>query len=586
MILQALTSYYEHLADLGKVGRPGWSIEKVSYAIELNDDGTIDGIYPLLDEVQDKKKTKWVPRKMLVPKPVKRSVNVSANFLCDNAKYILGIDPSAELEADEKKREKAKKRAIECFEACQSLHKTVLADVSSPAAEALCRFFEIWQPEEAQQDSEVAEYWEKITDGSNLIFWYDGESVTEDSAVRGAWQRHYDTEKEGSPMRCLITGEPAIPQAIHPAIKGVPGAQSSGAALVSFNEKAFESYDRKQNINAPIGSYAAFAYTTALNYLISDYEHRTTMGDTMLLCWPQSGEEAYQEAVMGVLSGGEAEDQSTIRSVLDKLSHGELAEWNETMLSPNMQFFVLGISPNAARLSVRFFLQNTFGKMMENLNEHYFRLTIQKPSFERYELLPLWKLMKETVNQNSRDKSPSPQLSGEMLRAILCGTRYPATLINAITLRIRAEHDISYAKAAMIKAYYMKNKTEKCPEEVLTVALNETSNNTPYVLGRMFSLLEQIQETALPGINATIRDKYFTSASATPAAIFPNLINLAQKHLRKLEQGQRIYLDSQLSELMGKLEEGFPARMILPEQGAFQLGYYHQTQKRFTKKGE
>lgn len=586
MILQALTSYYERLADIGKVGRPGWSIAKVSYAIELDDDGTIDGIYSLLVEVQDKKKTKWVPQKKLVPEPVKRSVNVSSNFLCDNAKYIFGIDPSADLEKDEKKRAKAKQRALDCFSACRTIHQDVLRDVSSPAAQAICRFFETWQPEKAQQNPDVAEFWEKITDGSNLIFWYDGEYITEDSAVRSAWQQHYDAEKEGQKMRCLVTGEQTVPQTVHPAIKGVPGAQSSGAALISFNAPAFCSYDREQNINAPIGGYAAFAYTTALNYLISDYEHRTIIGDTMLLCWAQSGQTAYQDAAMKALSGGEAENQSAIRAVLDKLSRGEYAEWDDTMLSPDMQFYVLGISPNAARLSVRFFLQNNFGQMMENLNAHYNRLAIHKPSFERYELLPLWRLMQETVNQNSRDKSPSPQLSGEMLRAILCGTRYPATLINAVTLRIRAEHDISYGKAAIIKAYYMKNKTEECPEEVLTVALNEATNNTAYVLGRMFSILEQIQGAALPSINTTIRDKYFSSAAATPATIFPHLIDLALKHLRKLDQGQRIYFDRQLTELMGKLEESFPVRQTLAEQGAFQLGYYHQTQKRFTKKGE
>ena len=195
-------------------------------------------------------------------------------------------------------------------------------------------------------------------------------------------------------------------------------------------------------------------------------------------------------------------------------------------------------------------------------------------------------MLDETVNQNSRDKSPTPGMAGETLCAILSDTPYPATLLNGVSLRIRAEREITRGRAAILKAYYLKNPHPDIPKEVLTVSLNPDSTNIPYTLGRLFCVLEAIQSSANPGINATIKDKYFNSASAIPSRVFPMLINLAQKHLRKLEKGWSISYSKQLTDLTAKLGETFPDRLSLPQQGAFQLGYYHQTQARYTKKEE
>ena len=206
--------------------------------------------------------------------------------------------------------------------------------------------------------------------------------------------------------------------------------------------------------------------------------------------------------------------------------------------------------------------------------------------YEKFNYLPLWALLRETVNLNSRDKAPSPAMAGATARAIFSGARYPASLLEAVMLRIRAERDITWGKAAIIKAYYLKNPHEDCPKEVLTVSLNEASTNPAYTLGRLFSVYETVQQAANPGINATIKDKYFNSAAAMPASIFPVLNNLCQKHLRKLDARQRVYYDKQIMKLKGVLNENYPARMTLAQQGSFDLGYYHQTQKRYTKKEE
>ena len=256
------------------------------------------------------------------------------------------------------------------------------------------------------------------------------------------------------------------------------------------------------------------------------------------------------------------------------------------MLDPETRFYVLGLSPNASRLSVRFFWQNSFGALARNIQKHYERLKIIKPAYEKYEDLSIWQLLQETVNKNAREKTASPQLAGDVLRAVLTNGFYPTTLIDSVTLRIRAEHEITRGRAAIIKAYYLRNKNIKVPEEVLTVGLNKDSTYVPYVLGRLFSVLEKIQKRANPDINTTIKDKYFNSASATPSLVFPILINLAQKHLQKLDIKAQSYFNIQLQEIFDKFDEitEYPKRLTMPEQGSFQIGYYHQTQYGFTKK--
>ncbi len=233
---------------------------------------------------------------------------------------------------------------------------------------------------------------------------------------------------------------------------------------------------------------------------------------------------------------------------------------------------------------MRFFWQDTFGGLLKNINRHYEQLEIVRPSFDRREQLSLWDLLQETVNQKSTNKEPSHQLTGDVLRSILTGAPYPATLLNAVQLRIRADRQITRGRAAILKAYYLRNPHSDCPKEVLAVKLDPQNapENVPYTLGRLFSVLEAIQQSANPGINATIKDKYFSSASATPATIFPILLNLSQKHLRKLEKGLAIYYDRQIGELVKTLGTSLPAHLSLPEQGFFQLGYYQQTQIRYS----
>ena len=570
MILQALTELFEDLVRQGKLSAPGWSNAKISYALCLDESGALVAVMPTQHEETVGKKTLLRPNLISLPSTVTRTVGILPNFLWDNSSYLLGVDEKGKPE-----------RSIRCFQAAAELHHQLLSDVDTPAAKAILAYFDTWEPEDARSCPALADSLQEILKGGNLTFQVNGIFARDDTAIQAAWSRHYD-DGDGELQQCLVTGKLDTAVAVHPAIKGVAGAQSSGAAMISFNAPAFCSYGKEQSLNAPVGKYAAFAYTAALNYLIADKTNVHRIGDTTIVCWAKGAEPQYTDFADFSLFGDNLPEEWTeddLHDAMKKLADG--LPCPELSLNPDHPFYILGLSPNSARLSVRFFCRDSFGNLAKHVNEHYERLKILG---SRYRFMPLWALLRETVNQNTTDKSPSPVMAGAVARAVFTGSLYPASLLEATMLRIRAERDITPGRAAILKAYYTKNPHDLCPKEVLTVSLNESSTNIPYTLGRLFAVYETVQEAANPGLNATIKDKYFNSASATPAVIFSILGNLSQKHLRKLEAGQRIYYEKQISALKGVLGESYPTRLSLPEQGSFDLGYYHQNQFRYTKK--
>ena len=572
MILQALTQHYEDLLKRGEIASQGWSPAKITYALCINADGELERIFSVEEEVSSGKKTVLQPQRITLPAAVKRSSNPMSNFLWDNSAYLLGVDQKGNPE-----------RAKKCFDVAKERHHKLLDGLNSETARAILAFFDRWNPDEAKNHPALQEKYEEITSGKNLLFRVEGKYAQKDPEICAAWQRNLETNDPNAVrMQCLVTGRKEEIPLIHDSIKGVRNAQSSGAALVSFNAPAFCSYGKEQNLNAPIGKYAAFAYTAALNNLLDDYEHVMQIGDTTVVCWVEGGEPEYQDVWCTSL-GNESKTltESDVINAVKYLAAGQTYE--PLALDPNRPFYILGLAPNAARLSVRFFYRNTFGTLMRNVNDHNERLKIVGA---KYETIPLWALLQATVNMNSREKTASPAMAGATARAIFSGTRYPASLLESVMLRIRAERDVTWNRAAILKAYYLKNEHKDCPKEVLTVSLNENSTNPAYTLGRLFAVYEAVQQKANPGINATIRDKYLNAASAMPASIFPILANLYQKHLRKLSTGQQVSYNKLVGQLKDILGEEYPVRLNLAQQGSFDLGYYHQMQKRYEKKEE
>lgn len=578
-MLQALVERYEAECKAGRLPQAGWEYRGVLFALVLSEAGDLLQVMPLAQQTMRGKKQVNVPQRIIVPMGETRASGICPFFLCDNSSYFLGMDEKGKA-----------KRTAECFAAAKKLHEEVLGGVQSEAARAVLAFFERWQggKEMLRTHPALAPYADEILAGANLVFRVASTFVHEDPAVCEAWEKYLDASGSKEKRRCLVTGAFAPIAVKHPALKGVTGAQATGAMLVSFNANAYESYghDGEQGGNAPVSKKAAFAYGTALNALLADREHTKIIGDTTMVYWAEEESEAAQDLLCGMLFGDE--DKMTddlLDSVLKKVQTGAAIDYEGVAISYANPFYILGLAPNAARLSVRFFLQGSFGDFLKNLALHMEQMKIVRPSWETRGNVPLWELLRETVNPNAKVKMASPIMAGAMLRAVLTGGKYPVSVFQNILLRIHAEQGerkINARRAGFLKAYLIRNRGRK-----IAVALDENSTDVAYLLGRWFAVLEEVQEKANPEIKATIRDRFFDSACGTPAHVFPMLQKLALHHLKKLETAPRVYLDKKLSEIMGKLDaKDMPRHLPLEEQGVFILGYYHQKQKRYEKKEE
>lgn len=582
MIISDLCREYGVLEKKHQAPAYGYDNVNVPYGLVINADGTLIAVRPLGD-FTGKKPVNFIP----VPARVTRSSGINANFLCDTVAYMLGYDAKNNPV-----------RAEQSFKACGELHHRILKRVDDPIAVAVCKFFAREPQWKTARQLMGDMSWESAL-SMNFILQYDDGSyvgfVGDATGVRDAWDAYYDHEdrSNGSEMAIsLVSGKEVFPVKIHPKVKGVFGAQSSGASLISFNASAFCSYGAAQNENAPMSKREAYEYTTALNVLLKDRDRVQRIGDDTVVSWASCGDTAYQDLFSRWQSGlngrssARGLDNSTIKAAARSLAQGRPYDYDGIHLNPDEQFHVLALAPNAARLSVRFYLTNTFGAFARNIEQHYRDTDILRPNYDTTSFLPTWRLLNQTIRQQSKNAKVSTEMAGAVMKAILNGTAYPVTLINAVSRRISAERDVSPDKAAIIKAYYLRKTTDEKFKEVLQMDINTKSDYLPYVLGRLFSVYEQIQLAAIPGIKTTIKDRYFIGASATPARIFPILGRLEASHMRKVweYEGRKRKLAALRDELAEKVGNHYPIRLSLEEQGAFQLGYYFENQQRFSKK--
>lgn len=593
MILQSLVHLYDELSRQGKVARAGWGIAKISHRLIINDSGKLMGVVSARKKVIRGKKEREIPNEMVVPLPVSRSSGVKANFLFDSSSYLLGVDDKGKPE-----------RTRQCFEAAKELYHHLLEHCTSPEARAILAFFDSWEVENARNYEAVANNLDDILAGSFFLFQVNGTDATEVPEIREVWEEYY--RKEATPVdesdsgTCLVTGKENQPiMVIHPKIKGVRGAQSSGAALVSFNGDAFCSYghDGEQGKNAPVSVEAAQAYGTALNYLLSDDKHHKVCGDTTVVYWAEHGEDACAEVFTGMMGDDSRIEDKDLDDIISHIKQGKLVDLKGITIDPEEPFYILGLAPSAARVSVRFFLRNSFGNVIKSLAAHHERMKICHAEWEK-DRIPFWQILKATANPHSKDGASSPLLAGRLMVSLFNNTRYPEAVYQNIIRRIYSDRDeddkgikkISYVKAAFIKASLLKNY-QKDWEGKIQMAVNENCRDVSYVLGRLFAVLENIQQAANPNVNTTIKDRYFNSACATPASVFPVLLKLTNAHLGKLEQPRAVFFKKKLGNLLDKIampDTGtpLPHRLTLDEQGAFVLGYYQETQERFAGKKE
>ncbi len=567
MILQALNNYYERLfADPDEeISSFGFGKLGIHFCLILDRHGNIMGSPLVLRE--DGKSLR-----IEVPGPVKKTSGIASNFCWENSGYVLGVDSKDKLE-----------RTAKTHAAFKNLAAKVLDGVEDEGADALLAFLNKWNPEQIENIPDWAEILDK-----NIVFRLDGtrEFIHDRPEVRKAWLRYQRAENNAQKGTCLVTGENDVPiPAIHAAIKGVPGAQSSGAALISFNFDSARSFGKKQNHNAPVCEQAAFAYATALNHLLTSGSRRKLMvGDTTIVFWTDAPAKA--EDFFGLALGGkDAEDKGMVKELEQYLEAVTQGSYPDEIGDQDSPFYVLGLSPNAARLSVRFWYVGTVGNIVENIGLHYKALSI-KQDFESDPRHPKpWWLLKELAPQRD-SRNISPLISGQLIKSIIKNQPYPRTLLVAAIARIRADKQINYLRAGIIKAYLIRNAQKE-----ISMSLDKENTDVGYRLGRLFAIVERIQSDAVPGANATVRDRFFGAAAATPGRIFPVILKNAQHGLAKIRKdkpGWAINLDKSLQKIMDAMDprEGFPSTLPLEKQGMFVLGYYQQRQQLYTRKEE
>ena len=581
MILQALHAHYLRMLARGKEGLPrqGYSQEKISYCIKLSPAGEVVGVIPLLDTSGKKP----LPRSLNVPQPEKRTSGVKPNFLWDKTSYVLGVSATS-------------KRAQEEHAAFKAVHHTWLANQTDAGLLALSRFLERWTPEQF-----LAPRFTDDMKDTNLVFRLDGDpQFLHERPAALALRAKLLEPADAMTLPCLVTGESAAVARLHPAIKGVNGAQSSGASIVSFNQESFNSRGKEQGSNAPVSEAAAFGYTTMLNHLLRRdpaNRQRLNIGDATVVFWAETDDpeeaEAAEWTFAALTEDRETDEQATaiLRHALDVIAKGRpLVEINPH-LKADTRIVVLGLAPNASRLSIRYWLRDSLGDLVERLRAHTMDLMLEP---EPWKTPPTpWRLALCTApmrNGKASSEDVSPLLAGELMRAILTGRRYPQSLLASLLMRMRSDGDVSGLRVALCKAVICRDlrlSDSYTSLKEVPVSLDTQATHPAYVLGRLFAVLEGAQRAALGGsVNATIRDRYFGAASATPALVFPMLLRNVQNHLSRLRKdkpGLAIAIEKDVQEIIDKLPDHFPKSLDLKDQGRFAIGYYHQTSVRFKK---
>lgn len=558
MILQRLCELYGRLEAEDKAASPGFVTQGISFEIVLTPKGELVQINDLR-EVKGRNK---ISRDLRVPVAEKRTSGVKAQVLWDNGKYLLGL-------VGEKDKPE---RVLECLDACRAKHREALAECRDEGLQAIVSFLDSWNPEDCARYEALKE-----AGGGFGVFRLQDEKVFVHNrpAVLVWWNGRQAQVSDAPVGQCLVTGGTGPLARLHPSIKGVAGAQSSGASIVSFNQRAFDSYEKDQGSNAPVGESAAFQYSTALNALLDDMNHRVRVGDTTCVFWtekPSPVEGAFSFMLSGDTGPQDEAKVLEIRGFLKSAVSGVAG----AIPDGGTPFFVLGLAPNASRLSVRFWLPGTVAEFGRRLAEHAERLEITRGLKDK----PLL-TVRDLLDQTARDRDGiSPILGGTLVRAILTGAKYPEAMLASVLNRIRIGGDFwqDHPRAAYIKAHLIRNFNKE-----ISVALDDNHPEKTYHLGRLFAALEKAQQDALPVLNASIKDRYFGAASATPASVFPRLIRMSQHHLGKLDGGIKVNAEKRIQAICDKLD-GFPAHLGMADQGLFAIGYYHQRADFFKKK--
>lgn len=593
MLINALCEYYQVLAQKGRILPPNYSGVKVHYLITLTPDGLIDGIvdHQITEEsvnAKGKKKSVVLAQVHAFPKRTEKT-GIDGNRIEHRPTYIFGLnyDSKAGIFSPEDKTGKARKS----HEAFVSTNLEFIEGLDSPLINAYRAFLNSWNPEEETENPHLLGI-AKAYGTAGFAFCLSGEPeylLQDEAQIKARWEE-LSTQPTGESAdsacsQCAVTGKMAPIARIHSKIKGVPGGSSMGNTLISFNNEAEYSYGHEQSYNSNISQEAMMQYTEALNYLLSQQAHRTTLDDIAVVHWAASGESEYDQLMAQFVFSDNLDEKQTqvlMNGILSNAREGKLTfEGLEGIdnIDPNVTFYMVGFKPNSARLAVKFIYRKRFGTLLQNAAQHQADMmldTTARPT-------PVWLLCKQLLNPKSRDEKVNPATLGKLLDAIFHGYNYPESILATVIRRIKADSDddknkyikMNPVRMGIIKAYINRRARLNGQKEEIQMSLDMQSTNPAYLCGRLFAVLESIQlRAANYNLNRTIRDAYFASASSTPAVVFPKIMRLSQYHLSKI--GNPKYATDSISEIVDMLGSEFPKTLSLVEQGKFMLGYYQQ----------
>jgi CRISPR-associated protein Csd1 len=570
VILQRLAEHYDRLVSQGvDLPRPGYSRQLVSFCIVLEPDGALNSF----EDLRQRQGTSVRARAFLLPgqgKPPGSGLNPC--FLWDNAEYLLGFtnDPAKAA------------RTRRAFEAFRSAHLRKEPGIPHPAYRAVCSFLRNWAPDEVQKYA--AELTEKAMNFGLFRLAGDPQFVHELISLPVA--NSVQPTREESAM-CLVSGKYGPCARLHePKIKGVTGAQSMGALLVSFNASSFASYGKEQSYNAPVSLAATFKYANALNSLLDRRDRRIALGDATVVYWADHPTplEDVLSGIFGGPAGEQEEDQQRLekaRDLVGRLKSGTPYRIAERESKP-IRFFILGLSPNASRLSVRLWIEEDAAVLEQKLAQHLHDLALAGHDDRP---LPVWRLVAATGRaewhpdgrfKRYATEGISPQLAGDLARAVLTGDAYPQSLLATMVRRIGSDHLVDHPRVSAVKACLLRNTRLRGAPVKVSATLDPQQIDIAYRCGRLFALLEKAQIDNLGQIRSTIKERYFASASAMPALIFPRLLRLNHHHLLRLGRG-RIFYKRQMDAIMTAPFE-FPRHLSMEQQGRFIVGYFQQRQ--------
>jgi len=575
MILQALYDYYQRKLALNQIDPIGFITKEIDFFIIID----LEGNYVRFEDlrIQDGKIIKGTSfRVPSIGKQAQKHDNSGndPNLLWDKAEFLLGIGKNGE-------------KKLESFiKAIKEFYPEPPEDI-----QAIIKFYkkELAKSHPFEEIINNKEIFEIIQKGYPILtFKIDGKNlpVTSELHVHKALNKKRITKDLIG--TCLITGETNTPIEItHMVIKGIKGTQTSGANLVSFNKSAFLSYNKKQSENAPVGRTAAEAYTKALQNLIDSKHNKVIIADSTIVFWSEkktleiNPEEIFPWVITMQQTTKDDPDEGVnrIKKLFEAIKTGQMSSERTN------HFYVLGLAPNEARISVRFWKAPSVEDFGKNIKQHFDDFEIVHGKNEP-KYLSLYQILASTALQYNIDNVP-PNLAGAVIESILDGTPYPQSLMQQCIRRIRAERTVNRARAAILKACLnRKIRIQKLKQKEVTMALDPNNNNVAYRIGRLFATLEKIQEEANPGINTTIRDRFYGAASSSPVTVFPRLLSLKNYHLKKIKnEGRKIFFEKLIGEILAEISS-FPTNLSLNDQANFAIGYYHQRQEFYTKKSE